>query len=116
MRKEKETDFIEIQEDVRLPNSDVILEKGDNIKIIQEMADDEHPDEEKVRNRVLKILEPHVVQRIHYYKYPQLEIHFKDVGFQLNQKEIEAISKVVNLPLDHISTFGTSGIGLVFSK
>ncbi len=34
MRKEKQDNVIEIQEDVRLPNSDIILEKGDKISIV----------------------------------------------------------------------------------
>lgn len=35
MKTEKKKNVIEIQEDVRIPNSDIILEKGDKIKVIE---------------------------------------------------------------------------------
>jgi len=36
----KEQNIIEIQEDVRLPGMDILLEKGDKIKIINEASGD----------------------------------------------------------------------------
>jgi len=45
IKKEKKENIIEVQEDVRIPGTNTILEKGDKIKIIQEEEYDDIYDE-----------------------------------------------------------------------
>ena len=50
MRKEEDKNIITIEEEVRIPDTDIILEKGDKIRVIEAKkseADDEKDDDKK---------------------------------------------------------------------
>jgi hypothetical protein len=66
-------------------------------------------------NIINRILNKSLIQSINT-STSQIDINFLDKEFFLSKKEIIKLEKMLCMQLDSISTYGTSGISLIFVK